>query len=517
MTGLEDADANFFNVSQLPLEVKRRVLTHRDPSIYMTKQAMTRYRNDLTKDPAGVMREWNFVLFPLTTQRFLVTRCGIVYDLSTLTGTLRKTFLQNIPNLTDDKPHTWYAWYSQLENHCAAHHIYLPPIDETRICNDNKGFKVGDHRFGDDVDFPYHLSEKLTLFEQLLYRGLVKEGVLPASLLPKVLLAPNQGYHALRMLQSKYHTELQVIRGGYNVCKHQLPGESIDDYILQYKFFLRMLAYMDNYSTDIGDINEQTKFLHYLQHSMELLQFIRSDRNINPIEMRYSAGQFFNTVTHIVNTIILPRRSAPRHLPSPSSLSKSRRHPTQGGSRTMSTTAKLRQLKSVHSEPFDIHNLYPLLDTVDIPEDEYHALFMLDGGLQQLATNPDRYRSFPCAVCNGEGHSFQDCPSLQHTPKVKEVYGKLRAYMNRFCNVANKLNRSLTELQKAPVQQLQMYALMSTQAPSSATVDLSALTAPTGIKSVGLSLGSTAPTTPTLPAEDESTDGSSCGNSLDFH
>ena len=32
---------------------------------------------------------------------------------------------------------------------------------------------------------------------------------------------------------------------------------------------------------------------------------------------------------------------------------------------------------------------------------------------------------------------------------------------------------------------------------------------------VGLSLGSTAPTNPTY--EDESTDGSSCGNSLDFH
>ena len=203
---------------------------------------MTRYKNDLTKDPSGTRREWNFVLFPLKTQRFLITRGGIVYNLSTITAHLRKSFLSTFPVLRDVRPHSWYAWYSNLEDHCATHHIYLPPIDETRRCNDAKGFKVGEHRYGADVDFPFHLSDKLTLFEKILYQGLTQSDILPASLLPMVLTDPNQGYHGIRSLQGRYHTNLQILQGGYNVSVHQAPGQSIDDYILQYKFFLRQLA-----------------------------------------------------------------------------------------------------------------------------------------------------------------------------------------------------------------------------------------------------------------------------------
>ena len=78
MTDLDDTDSDFFNVAQLPKEMKDRVLTHRDPCIYMQGSEMTRYKNDLTKDPSGVEQEWNCVLFPLKTQKFLITGCVIV-------------------------------------------------------------------------------------------------------------------------------------------------------------------------------------------------------------------------------------------------------------------------------------------------------------------------------------------------------------------------------------------------------------------------------------------------------
>ena len=143
---------------------------------------------------------------------------------------------------------------------------------------------------------------------------------------------------------------------------------------------------------------------------------------------------------------------------------------------------------------------------------EDHALYSLEMGLNQLQSNLDKYRSFPCAVCNNSGHSFQNCPLLQDTPKVREAYGKLRAYLNRCCNVANKLNKSLSDLQATPVQLLQQYSLISAPPASPSLAAISSLTTPSNMKSEH---GSATPTVPL--ADDASADGSSCANSLDFH
>ena len=43
---------------------------------------------------------------------------------------------------------------------------------------------------------------------------------------------------------------------------------------------------------------------------------------------------------------------------------------------------------------------------------------------------------------------------LQNTPIVRQAYGKLRAYLNKFKSVADKLNLSLEDTRKLPVQSL---------------------------------------------------------------
>ena len=112
-------------------------------SVYMLKKDMTRYKNDLTRDNTGTIHKWNFVLYPLTSLKFLVTRCGLIFNLSKLQDhNLQKAFLSTFPVLQDDRPHLWYTWYTSLENHCATHHIYLPHIDETRLCNDPKDSRL---------------------------------------------------------------------------------------------------------------------------------------------------------------------------------------------------------------------------------------------------------------------------------------------------------------------------------------------------------------------------------------
>merc|ERR1739841_188847 len=109
-------------------------------------------------------------------------------------------------------------------------------------------------------------------------------------------------------------------------------------------------------------------------------------------------------------------------------------------------------------------------------------------GLNQLQPNLDKYRSFPCAVCNNSGHSFQNCPLLQDTPKVREAYGKLRAYLNRCCNVANKLNKSLSDLPATPVQVLQQHSLLSASPASPSLAAISSLSASSGMGQLTLIL-----------------------------
>ena len=252
---------------------------------------------------------------------------------------------------------------------------------------------------------------------------------------------------------------------------------------------------------------------------MEILQFVQSDRIVSSSEQRYSAGQFFTTIRHIIHTVRLTRKPAPIAYSKASTNTSQLRswRSSSQGPRT-STIARLNQLNSVHTEQFDLLNLHPVLELIDYPDDELYAVNLLHQGINQVSADANSYKAFPCAVCGGAGHSFQDCPYLQNTPKVKEAYGELRAYLNRCCNVAAKLNKSLGELQQTPVQQLQVHALVATPAPSYAHLsthphgDVSALTTPTAVKSV--SIANTLPTT--MMHDDASTDGSSCGNSLDF-
>ena len=93
---------------------------------------------------------------------------------------------------------------------------------------------------------------------------------------------------------------------------------------------------------------------------------------------------------------------------------------------------------------------------------------------------------------------------------MREAYGKLRAYLNRCCNVANKLNKSLVELSNAPIQELQLHSLLCSHHASAPSVsaDVSALTTPTGVKSLAVD----AATEFTAPLDDDA----SCAGSLDF-
>ena len=68
-----DAASEFLNFYALPIEVQERIRNHKDPAIILIKSTFTRYKNNLTANSKGVLMEWNFVMFPLSSKKFLIT------------------------------------------------------------------------------------------------------------------------------------------------------------------------------------------------------------------------------------------------------------------------------------------------------------------------------------------------------------------------------------------------------------------------------------------------------------
>ena len=152
----------------------------------------------------------------------------------------------------------------------------------------------------------------------------------------------------------------------------------------------------------------------------------------------------------------------------------------------------MKQLNALHNDVnFDVNNLTSILDVMQVPADGSAdtELQLFSTALYQLDKNLDRFHQRPCAVCHQNGHTFQQCPLLQNASRVRDVYGKLVAYLNRFQGVATKLNKSLQEFRSTPVQELQVFSLApapsfpsgSSVTPSLVSSVLAGVTTPTAI------------------------------------
>ena len=261
---------------------------------------------------------------------------------------------------------------------------------------------------------------------------------------------------------------------------------------------------MRDYVTDYNDILEQTKFIHTLQNCNLILEKVRYDRKNDDGMGRYTSGLFFETIRKIVNElqkgIVLAPGTVYTDSYTSSSTNSSRprrsstsRHTSSSSSKfstrsNKSAASHLRQLKQLQVFAFDVTCLDSLLEHTPCPSDpaENEPLLALEIAIKSIDKDLNRYTTFPCAVCNNKGHTFQDCPMLQNTPVVRQAYGKLRAYLNKFKSVADKLNLSLEDTRKLPTNSLQQYQLIAPSNNDDPTVHsgLSGLTQGTNLYSV---------------------------------
>ena len=123
-------------------------------------------------------------LHPISTnkQENLHLRSGFKLNLQPCPKELQKTWSTQFPTMEKTNDQHWCDFHTQIENHCSLHRVCIPPIDETRVFDDPKGFVVGDHADGLDVDFPFDFQSKPHHYSNKLHHALTKEGVLPTAL-----------------------------------------------------------------------------------------------------------------------------------------------------------------------------------------------------------------------------------------------------------------------------------------------------------------------------------------------
>ena len=208
---------------------------------------MTRFRNYLTVNERDEQRECNFILFPEGSEKTIITRSGFkaLLKCKAPDRDRLRSWATEFPSCIGTTPAHWCDFCTQLEAHCAEHRVYVHPVDETRACSDPQGFSVGDHREGDDVDFPDLCAGKLELCSGMPHKRLHKEGIPPPALASCMRGAC--GYANLRHIMCRFHPKLVKTPTNHAVPPKQ-DDQSLNDFTFQCRFCVRMLGHMKNQS-----------------------------------------------------------------------------------------------------------------------------------------------------------------------------------------------------------------------------------------------------------------------------
>ena len=150
--------------------------------IVQPSASLTGFQNDLTEDPiTNDQKEWNFIPFPSTSRKICVSRSGFKLNLCPCPKEQQKSWATQFPKMAKPTTQHWQKFHTQLGHHCSLHRVHVPPMDETRMCNNPRGFIVGAHEDGSDVDFPTKHQSHLHCCSKQLHHASIKEGVLPTT------------------------------------------------------------------------------------------------------------------------------------------------------------------------------------------------------------------------------------------------------------------------------------------------------------------------------------------------
>lgn len=175
-----------FNLNLLPKDVADEVNAGEDSNINSHRESLTRFNNQLTiqheKDEPPRPRECNFVLFPPGHNKFFISQSGHWCNTDEISSSNLKRFHSNFPICHDSHASDFWNFHTCLELHCSQCNHCVHPIDDVRRCDALRGFVVGCHLDGSNVDFPVLLQPDLSMCGSEILKQLQSKNALPPDL-----------------------------------------------------------------------------------------------------------------------------------------------------------------------------------------------------------------------------------------------------------------------------------------------------------------------------------------------
>ena len=119
--------------------------------------------------------------FPPKNKKIHISRSGFKLNLKQCTKEQQETWTTRFLKMKKKYVQHLCKFHTQFERHCSLHRVHVPLIDDTRMCNDPRGFVLGAHEDGQDVDFPIHCQNRPDHCSNQSHHELSKEGVLPLN------------------------------------------------------------------------------------------------------------------------------------------------------------------------------------------------------------------------------------------------------------------------------------------------------------------------------------------------
>ena len=499
-------------MAQLPKEVRERIARKDEHHLVRNKSEFKPFKNELTTDYTCEPNEvlpWNFVMFPLSSQKWYISKSGSVFNVRDQTSSLRKSFLKT-PTLKDPSAAGWYNWCQLFEGHCALSRVWVLPYEDHRPCDSSRGFVVGDPFSDPNTDFPESQAMLLNSWTQQIFDALSGDDIFPKVALYQDALAtnPGDGYAILREIHNKLHPDLVSVPPNYvSQIPRQRLSETYLSFVIRYRFFQQMRGYMNDQASMFDSKVEQDCFINNLLHGSRIQTLIRDERTSTneTVKLRYTRGEFIRTIGNVLEHITADAKPARYGTPSTApSASSSYQRPSNGDSRrssrrysdtrrsnsssnsSTSASSRIHRLHalqiaddSLYNYDIDLRNIHSIMDHIQVPDGDSvhhddHGLLMFDAALMSLDRDISKFdsRTQPCAICGQIGHAFSGCPALNNFDTVKGHYIKLCNAVNNLKRLSDRLNKPMSETKQIPVQQLEFQVYSLSQSPASLPASL---------------------------------------------
>ena len=439
-TEMPPASMDYFNMSILPDDVKKRIERRGDNNSLMTRKEMVPFKTtkkDIYADPSGntyITQNYHYMI-----PNKIVTRDGTVFKVER-TSKMDKKFVTMVPKLRSPKgkpitPQVIRMWYKDFTAHGLANQIFICPYYCFRThVNDPKGFSCGKDTEHDRYDLPADFQFILPTWAGWIAHAI--KDVFPEGSSERLICQSSgvNGYAALASIILPHHPAFYEYGPTLTTSPpYQQLGMDLQEYYNEYIDFLELRAYNENNTRNLNDFDQMTKFLSGCLWGDQILEKVREDRlsKNKKITDQFSQGQIMNTLKIVVERIDT-RRDGYTSFVDPQRIRSPYKKPHKPRNLYRDFEKKRPERPDKTKKQINLLQAFDDLKP-EIPSEAGPLCAIYRMGIDSAkATGFDI--SQKCMVCEESGHTFEDCPILKNHDLLKQIHIK-------FCSLCRQVRK----------------------------------------------------------------------------